>query len=65
MRLELPDTFRTHGLAFSILPFYAGDTLGAFVSAALLIWLDVDSLPLVTGIGLIALCAVYSLAARP
>ena len=65
MRLELPEAFRTQGLAFSILPFYAGDILGGFVSAALLFWLDVDSLLLVTGIGLIALCAVYSLVARP
>ena len=65
MRLELPEAFRTQGLAFSLLPFYAGDILGGFVSAALLFWLDVDSLLLVTGIGLIALCAVYSLVARP
>ena len=65
MRLELPDTLRTQGLAFSILPFYAGNILGGFVSAALLFWLDVDSLLLVTGMGLVALCAVYSLVARP
>ena len=65
MRLELREAFRTQKLAFSLLPFYAGDILGSFVSAALLFWLDVDSLLLVTGIGLIALCAVYSLVARP
>ena len=65
MRLELTDTFRTQGLAFSILPFYAGDILGDFVSAVLLFWLDVDSLLLVTGMGLIALGAVCSLVARP
>jgi len=65
MRLELPEAFRTQGLAFSILPFYAGDILGGCVSAALLFWLDVDSLLLVTGIGLMALCAIYSLVIRP
>ena len=65
MRLELPEAFRTQGLAFSILPFYAGDILGGIVSAALLFWLDVDSLLLVTGMGLMALCAVYSLVIRP
>ena len=65
MRLELPGAFRIQGLAFSILPFYAGDILGGFVSAALLFWLNVNSLPLVTGMGLIALSAVYSLVAKP
>ena len=54
MWLELPEAFRTQGLAFSILPFYAGYILCGFVSAALLLWLDVDSLLLVTGMGLIA-----------
>ena len=65
MRLELPEALRTQRLAFSLLPFYAGDILGGFVSAALLFWLDVDSLLLVTGVSLIALCVVYSLVARP
>ena len=63
MRLELTDKFRTQGLTFSILPFCAGDILGGFMSAALLFWLDVDSLLFVTGMGPISLCAVYSLVA--
>jgi hypothetical protein len=60
MRLELPEKFRTQGLAFSVVPYYAGDIAGGFVSAALLYYLDVDGLLLATGVGLFVLCAVYA-----
>ena len=60
MRLELPEKFRTQGLAFSVVPYYAGYIAGGFVSAALLYYLDVDGLLLATGVGLFVLCAVYA-----
>ena len=60
MRLELAEKFRTQGLAFSVVPYYAGDIAGGFVSAALLYYLDVDGLLLATGVGLFVLCAVYA-----
>ena len=59
MKLELPERYTTQGLAFSVVPYYAGDILGGFAAAGLLYYLNVDALLFLTGAGLLGLCIGY------
>ena len=58
LRMELPESHRTQGLSFAVVPYYLADIFSGLCFALLLTITDVDTLLFGAGLGLIVLCVL-------
>lgn len=64
LRMELPEQYRTQGLAFSVVPYYTADFVSGIAFATLIPYFSNDALLQGAGVTLMVVCLMYGIYSR-